>query len=219
MNIVLLLCTVHYECGRANAAELLTILTHICPDVIFLEVPASAFCDYYETGNRENLESNAVRQYRAMRPVQLVPVDYPTPEREFFENHEQFHMRVRDLSPDYRRLQSWDSCSVREYGFAYLNSENCCQSWSEIYCVIHRDAKKIEDPMLIAAGETWERLIELRETTMIENIHNYCTANNFHRGVFLVGAAHRQGIIMRSAQFAKLASINVHWEYAPSWPQ
>lgn len=51
--------TVHEEAGHANASALLAILLRIRPEVLFLEMPPSAFADY-SNGSRSNLESIAV---------------------------------------------------------------------------------------------------------------------------------------------------------------
>ena len=59
MKCVSLVCTVHDEMWLANVSELRAILERIQPEVIFLEVPPADF---------ENLESNAVRQYRFSTP-------------------------------------------------------------------------------------------------------------------------------------------------------
>ncbi len=215
MNSVSLVCTEHEERGPASALELHSILTQIEPDVIFLEIPASAFRDYYETGQRQSLESSAVRRYLATHRPELIPVDIPTPKLEFFERHEQFHNKISDLSPDYRRLLRWNASYVQTYGFAYLNSDACCDLWSEIYSAIHNASSKLEEPGLVAAGEEWNQLNEVREAKMLESILNYCTEHTFHRGVFLVGAAHRQGIIAKSKQHGEAGSV--HWDYTPTW--
>lgn len=87
----------HKESGRTNVAELRTILEHIQPEVIFLEVPPAAFKGYFE--NSQNLEAKAVRQYRQGHQVEIVPVDLPTPSGDFFANYEDLRRRVRQVSP------------------------------------------------------------------------------------------------------------------------
>lgn len=213
MNSVSLVCTVHEEQGLANASELLAILTHIQPEVIFLEVPLAAFDEYYESCSRRNLESNAVRRYRENHRVELVPVDAPTPEKEFFEDIQHLNLRIREASTEYRQLLNRDSSHLRSQGFAYLNSEVSSKLWSEVYSAIHRTIEIIGDTRLVEINEAWERTNELREKKMIRNIQEYCSGNTFDQSVFLVGAAHRQGIIDKSREQSETDSTRIQWDY------
>jgi hypothetical protein len=213
MNCVSLVCTVHEEQGLANVSELRAILERIRPEVIFLEVPPAAFDDYYEICNQRNLESNAVRQYRESHQVELVPVDLPTPEREFFEDHEYFCIRIRQTSPEYRQLISWDRVHVRAYGFAYLNSDHCGKLWSDVYKEMLSTIKRIGDSRLVEIYESWKKTIDLREKEMMENIQKYCRENTFDRSVFLVGAAHRQRIIDKLREQSAIDSSRIQWNF------
>jgi hypothetical protein len=213
MNSVSVVCTVHEAQGLANASELLAILTQIQPEVIFLEVPLAAFDEYYESCSRQNLESITVRRYRENHLVELVPVDAPTPEKEFFENLQHLHLRIRDESPEYRQLLNRDSSHLRSQGFAYLNSEESSKVWSEVYSAIHRTIERIGDTRLVEIIEDWERTNELREKKMIGNIQEYCSGNTFDRSVFLLGAAHRQGIIDKSREQSETDSTRIQWDY------
>jgi len=51
------------------------------------------------------------------------------------------------------------------------------------------------NPELVRALATWRQVIQGREKAMVENIYRYCRENIFETGVFLVGAAHRSGIV------------------------
>jgi len=190
------------------------ILARIRPEVIFLEVPPAAFDEYYEICNRRNLESNAVRQYRESNQVELVPVDLPTPEREFFENHEHLHNGTRETSTEYRQLLRSDGAHVRAYGFAYLNSEHCSKLRSDIDEEMLSTIKKIRDPRLVEIYESWKETLDLRQKKMMENIQKYCRENTFDKSVFLVGAAHRQPIIDKSRERTVVDSTRIHWDFA-----
>ena len=217
MNSVSLVCTVHEELGLANASELHAILTHIQPEIIFLEVPIAAFADYYETCSRRNLESSAVRRYQIDHRIELVPVDAPTPEREFFEDHQYLHSRVREVSPEYRQLLTLDSAYLRTHGFSYLNSDSCSELWSEIYRATYSAVEKTGDTRLVEISEAWQRTKELRERIMLRNIQEFCSGRTFDRGVFLVGAAHRRGIIDKCSETPTTDSSRLLWDHCPSW--
>jgi hypothetical protein len=214
MSSVSVICTVHEEMGLANISELRAILERIQPEVIFLEVPPVAFDDYYENCSRQNLESVAVTQYRQGRQVDLVPVDLPTPTEDFFSDHEYLRRRIREESPEYRRLMKWDSDCVRGYGFAYLNSEHCSELWLNVYQDMASTIKRINDPRLVEICDLWNKTQYRREKEMMESIRKHCRANIFDTGVFLVGAAHRQAVIELSRDESAIDSTKMQWDFA-----
>jgi hypothetical protein len=214
MNCVSLISTVHDEVGLANVSELRAILERVRPEVIFLEVPFSALDDYYMICSRSNLESIAVRTYRESRPVKLVPVDLPTPEAEFFEKVDYLHKRIREGSPEYRQLMARDTACMRAHGFAYLNSEDCINLWSDAYKEMLSTIGRLDDARLVEIFESWKETIDHRENEMMKNIQEYCGANTFDKGAFLVGAAHRQPIIEKSKEQSSADPNSICWDFS-----
>lgn len=214
MNRISLVCTVHKEIGRANAAELHAILVHLQPSVVFLEVPAEAMADHFETCVRQNLESLAVRQYRKAHSIKLVPVDLPTPPVEFFDAGVQLNRRIEDESPTYRELLQNDSIYVRTYGFAYLNSDYNNKLWRDAYTEMANTVRRLEDAHLGEIYKSWTAKMELRDVAMMRGIRKYCAENSFDRGVFLVGAAHRERLIaIASEQSEAAVAAPIQWEF------
>jgi hypothetical protein len=194
--------------GLANVSELYAILERIQPEVIFLEVPPSAFGDFYENCSQQNLESMAVRQYRQRRQVKIVPVDLPTPAREFFENHEQMRETIRAESAEFRQLLGSERAHVRTYGFFYLNSEHYSKLTADLDAEMLRTIKRLGNCRLGEIFESGKEKDDLREKKMMQNIQKYCRENTFDKGVFLVGAAHRQAIIEISRE-----QSGIQWDF------
>jgi hypothetical protein len=48
---------------------------------------------------------------------------------------------------------------------------------------------------------------------MMENIQKYCKENAFDKGVFLVGAAHRQVVIDISKGQSAIDSTRIQWDF------
>jgi hypothetical protein len=209
---VSLVCTVHEEKGLANVSNLCVILERIRPEVIFLEIPPAAFDDYVKTYSRQNLESNAARRYRESHQVELIPVDLPTPGEDFFKNNQYLFERIEETSREYRRLIDLHSTYVGQYGFAYLNSEHCSNLWSDVYKEMLSTIGRIGDSRLVELHELWNKTHDLRDWGMLKNIRNYCGENTFDRGVFLVGASHRQSLIDKSRDQSGLDS-RVRWDF------
>ena len=68
-----------------------------------------------------------------------------------------------------------------------------------------------DDPRLFVIYESWKESNDLREKAMMENIRKYCEENTFDKGVFLVGAAHRQAVIDLSRE-----QSGIQWDFAGS---
>jgi hypothetical protein len=120
------------ERGKANASELLAILERIRPEVIFLELPPDAMEQFIDKGAMGDLESAAVRRFCEGRRVELVPVDMPPPNQEFFDDYQRVQEKVDNISRDSRRLMTWHRSYVYDHGFEYLNSDHGCKMFSDI---------------------------------------------------------------------------------------
>lgn len=209
MNSIALICTVHEECGQATSSELYARLERYQPEVIFLEAPSQDMDCFFRGNTGRKLESAPVKQYQNRMGCSLVSVDLPTPEPKFFRDYERLMQRIEARSCDLRRLMTWYSSYVFDYGFRYLNSEHNCNMWSEIYAYIRATVAELNEPELKEIFDSWMRTNELREREMLSNIQIYCGKRQFSRGVFIVGAAHRSSIIERSQSIC-----GVHWDFS-----
>jgi hypothetical protein len=90
--------SVHEEKGLANETELVRILEHLRPNVIFLEIPTSLNEEQIISALRETLESRSVELYRQHHTVEFIPVDLPTPHSEFFKGNEHRHKKLKRLA-------------------------------------------------------------------------------------------------------------------------
>ena len=214
MKRVSVVGTRHEEKGRANSSELLAILERIKPEVIFLECPPAAF-DAYFNGDPGNLEAIAVSRYCENHNVDLIPVDLPTPEGDFFANDRDLHRRIERTSPDYRRLVDWYSQNLSAHGFAYLNSKDCSDLFSHLHeAILDAIEKDVDHRRLAEVYDRWIRTEELRDREMVRNIENHCRQASFSSAAFLVGAAHRQSIIDLSSSEPRAASSTIQWDFA-----
>jgi hypothetical protein len=212
MKRVSVVFTEHKENGLANASELVAILERIKPEVIFLECPPAALNDYLKGAHAE-LEPPAVNRYRALHPVDLVPVDLSTPEGDFFANFREVVERVARTGPEYDRIAGWHRQYVSAYGFAYLNSSYCSDLMSKHHEVILTAIAKLADHKLAESYNTWISTNKLRDTAMITSIENHCRQASFRRGTFLVGAGHRQSLIDLLGGEQGTTSSTVEWEF------
>src|SRR5438445_11553052 len=206
--------TVHEEKGRANTSGLVGILERIKPEVIFLEIPSAAFVDYLN-GTHAKLEPTAASRYRENHRVDLIPVDLPTPDEDFFAKHRDLNRRIERTSPDYRRLVDWHSQNVSAHGFAYLNSKDCSDLSSQLHeAMLAAIEKDVDHRLLAEVYDLWIRNNELRDKGMMKNIENHCRQASFSSAAFLVGTAHRQSIINISYRVLGYATSTIQWDCA-----
>jgi len=210
-----LIGTVHAENGRANLAELQTILERLQPDVIFAEIPTANLADYLD-GSLGNLESAAVALYRKRRPAAVVPVDLSKPSDEFFRKSEEMFKMVDRTSPKYRRLMDQNSLNTRTHGFPYLNSERCAEAWTTIYNEVHATVEWIGDARLQQIYVLWRETNDRREKGMLENINDYCIRGALSHGVFLLGAGHRKAIMEKVQDERCVGAPGVSWTLGSS---
>ena len=194
---VVIVGTIHEEYGRATADALLAVLRHLRPRVIFLEMPPGAL-DEYVRGARTNLEADAVRRYCEERPVDLVAVDLPTPDPEFFARWEEVRREVRNKSPDYCRYKSWEMQYVERHGFEFLNSSYCSRLTAQIHEATLATLAQPASSRLSAFYEAFTTTNERRDHAMLANIEKSCASSLQSTGVLLVGAAHRRSLHEKS---------------------
>lgn len=216
MHKITLVCSTHRENGLCNAGELLKILRAIEPDAIFEEVRPLDFDSYYKT--QWSLEAQAITKYREQKLFQQVPVDrYDIPENALAKIKEDFDCVldcVARASQEYLLLDEDNDKSVRQYGFKYLNSIACATRMARISEIEEKSIRATGDQGLIHALERWCHFIQRREHEMVGNIYEYCRKNVFDTGLFLVGAAHKMGIIKEIEKYASTEAHLIDWNLA-----
>jgi len=191
MRKITLVCSSHREKGLCNAQELLRILRAIDPAVIFEEVRQSDF-DIYNT---TSLEGQAATRFLALKSLQRVPVDrYDLPPNFRALTDSAFDF-VEQHSHEYRFLHDQSESDTHLHGFMYLNSATFAKVMARMAEIEDETINREGNPDLVRALATWRQVIQGREKAMVENIYRYCRENIFETGVFLVGAAHRSGIV------------------------
>lgn len=210
MKRISLICTEHHERGLTNVSELCAILDRIRPEIFFLELPPDAFDQFFITCTKSNLESIAVRRYREGSSVELVLVDLPEPDEQFFSDYESLQNRIDDAGSNSRRLLSWHRSDVYQRGFAYLNSDECSKVWSDLYLDEIAKIQKLGDQNLLKVSDRWRKQMALRDDEMMKNIFLSCKAMQFERAAFLIGASHRQSIIEKALH----SQDDIYWDFS-----
>jgi hypothetical protein len=207
MRKITLVCSSHREKGLCNAQELLGLLRAIDPDVIFEEVRQSDFAIY----NTGTLEGQAATRFLALKSFQRVPVDrYDLPPN-FRALTDSVFDCVEQRSYEYLFLQDQSESDTHLHGFMYLNSAAFAKVMTRMSAIEDETIKSQGNPELLRALATWRQVIQGREKAMVENIYRYCRDNIFNTGVFLVGAAHRSGIVKTIEESSHPEADLIEW--------
>jgi hypothetical protein len=207
MRKITLVCSSHRENGLCTARELLRLLRAIDPEVIFGEVPQSDI-DFY---NPRSLEGQAVTRFLTFKSFQRIPVDrYEVPPN-FRALTDSVLDVVEQTSNEYRLLQEQQDNATQLNGLTYLNSAAFANIMARMSAIEDQTINSAGNPELVSALATWRQVMQGREKAMLDNIYRYCRENVFDIGVFLVGAAHRSGIVKAIEELLPADAELIEW--------
>jgi hypothetical protein len=214
MHKITLVCSGHRESGRCNSEELLNLLRAIQPDVVFEEMRPSDFDLLYSKGS---VEAHAITKFREFKVFQPVPVDtFEISENILAEIKKDFD-RVVDCvtksNEEYRSLNEICEIDVHQHGFQYLNSAAFAKITARMSEIENEIIGRTGNQSFIRGLERWRQLIQRREHEMVGNIYEYCRKNIFGTGVFLVGAAHKMGIVKEIEGYAISEANLIDWNF------
>jgi hypothetical protein len=210
----MLFCTRHGEAGNCNVFELYKIIVQLSPDVIFEEIPPCLFDEHYKNMTREKLEANAIKLYLSDHNIKHIPVDLDViMPQSFWDDNKYMFEQIEKKNSEFCRLCDYDSQYARQYGFNYLNSIYCININKDKDIEMEKTLKIINDKKLFEIFELWNSINEKRENEMINNIYNYCKENIFDRGIFFIGAAHRESIITKIKKYSEIKELKIKWNY------
>jgi hypothetical protein len=207
MRKITLVCSSHRENGLCNAQELLRLLRAINPDVIFEEVRQSDFA-LYNTGS---LEGQSATRFLAFKSFQRVPVDLYDMLPNFRALTDSVLDFVDQTSHEYRLLQDQRDNAAQLNGFTNLNSAAFAKVMSRMSAIEEETINSAGDPELVRALATWRQVMQGREKAMVDSIYRYCRESIFDTGVFLVGAAHRSGLVKAIEELSIAEADLIEW--------
>jgi hypothetical protein len=214
MYNITLICTEHEENGMCNLDELYKIIEKINPEIIFEEIPPSFFDSFYKYKDKYNLETNTINKYLESHQIEHIPVDYYNIPNSFHADNRYMFKQIAAFSFEYRNLMDTHSSNVNRYGFKYLNSIDCNEFQNELYNAIEKALQKINTDKLFQTYKLWNDVMKKREYEMINNIYSYSKEHRFNRGLFFIGAAHRETIINKIQKHAGTEYVKLNWNYS-----
>lgn len=216
VSTVHLICTRHEELGECNVERLVEMFSRIQPDVIFEELDADLFDQYYLDEKHHSLESDAVKRYRSDHQITQVPVDVlPWRDNHFVESYKHMLHRVESqISQDafhFRNALDMSQQHAETYGFKFLNSDYNDNILNEIDRLRLSILEQMNDSDLKEVDRRMTDIYRQRELTMMRTIYDHAAAHPFKTGVFYVGSAHRRSILELIEQFERQRETKIRW--------
>ena len=216
--MITLIATGHDEKGICNSNELYNIIDRISPDVIFEEVPPNKFEALYKGLNSYSIEQKAIRMYLQKYPIEHFPVDMNRDDitDEFFINDFRFMSNIfRYHSAEFKYLSNEWNYLPAQFGFPYLNSQQCIKLLERKLILENELVKSINHKILADRYSEWRKFNHDRENEMINNIYSYCNQKKYKNALFLVGAEHRLPIIEKISKREKENEneLKLNWNF------
>ena len=215
MHNIILIGTVHEECGLCNLDELYKIIKSVNPEVIFEEITLSDFNDHYENKSNYKLETNTIIKYSETFPIKHIPVDiYKKISPSLLGKHRHMHHQIEIRSNIYKDLIDKNTFYKRQFGFKYINSIDCMQNYVELYKEVEIVLKMINNDKFFQINNLWNNFMKKREDKMLDQIYIYCKNNKFEKGIFFIGSAHRESIIYKINKYKEINNVKINWNYS-----
>lgn len=216
MQRITLVCSTHRENGLCSSSELLRILRHIEPEIVFEEIRPDHFATFSSQGIDWSLEARAVSMYSEHRTIRRVPVDrYVMPgdlARVFKRALDKIFGITVQASIEYRLLDAECNKLTHENGFSYLNDRACELAMTRMAELEDEVINATGDRSLISWLQKWRELNLAREREMVRTIYEFCGGNAFEAAVFLVGAAHRTSIVEAVEELSRVETTPIEWK-------
>lgn len=208
MYNITLISTVHKECGNCNSNELLKIIEHICPNVIFLEALEVNYSKYDEMRfsrfgvSEKRVELKAIQEYRQNHSSEYVPV-LDIGLSDDFESM----IKIVSKNKDYQILLDEYSLLEMDGGFRFLNSQKSIVLQEELRKLKNRI---IDDKIML---QKVNANIDAYENSMLRNIYSFCKENSFDTAIFMCGVAHRKSIIEKIGEYEEKETTHLNWTF------
>jgi len=216
MPMITLIATKHKEKGLCSPNELYKIIERIAPEIIFEEVPPSKFAAVYKGSRKDSLETGTIKRYLQQHPIDHIPVDLDTEEvidRTIKNHFQKISYTFCYYSPEYNYLSNQLASLSEQFGFPYLNGDQCSRLMERKLILELHLLRIINNEMLSNAYTDLSNYLDQRREEMISRIYSYSDFNKYDRALFLVGAEHRKPIMDKVHKFENANKQKLDWNF------
>ena len=197
-----------------NSKILYDIIEKENPEIIFEEIDISRTEDeYYKNGpyryqNFSSVETIAIMNYLENHHIKHIPVD--TYEVTSIPND--IYSKISNNSIEYSNLVKMNHILSSQYGFPYINSNECSDILEKINEMEENIVKNINDNILTNSYNSWKLIADNRDNEMLKNIYNYSKNHSYNKAIFIVGADHKKSIIDKIKECDINETIKLNWK-------
>lgn len=212
MNKVIVIGTAHTEEGLCTSDKLTKIIEDISPSVIFCEAAPEVFDEMLKATDAFNTpEIKVLREITHKGIIEVIPIDIN--EDPFDRRLEAMFELFKKQFKEYLYASEIQINEAFRLGFAYLNSVDSDQ--------IHRDksamekyfVKRAKNDLLSNTHIDWLKWNDKRENYWINEIHDYLEKNKTSSALFLVGSAHRIGLMEKIKNLLNRNAFIPNWDF------
>ena len=212
MNKIIVIGTTHTEQGLCTSDELTKIIDDISPSVIFCEAAPEVFDRMLKATDACNTpEIKVLRKIIHKGIIEVIPIDIN--EDPFDRRLEAMFELIKKQFKEYLYASEIQTNEAFHLGFAYLNSVDSDQ--------IHRDKiamekyfiKRVKNGQLSKTHIDWLEWNNKRENLWINEIHDYLENNKTSNALFLVGSAHRVGLMKKVENLLNSNELIPNWDF------
>ncbi len=207
--------TRHNGVGNCNSNELLRIIEHIKPEIIFEELETTIYDLIYTEKKLTTLETDAIKEYLTKHDIPNVPVDTLTRPLNFHKDCEKMRKKIAGMASkdsfDYRNLIDRQISLVGKYGFDFLNSDFNDKLLQEIDFLKEKILNTINDNNLHRTSALEREINEKREDEILNNVYGYCRNDNFTQALLFIGSGHRESILEKMKERNPLEDIKLNY--------
>ena len=213
MYNITLLSSFHKIYGKCNPDELYKIIEAIQPEIIFEELPSDAFHFLYSEENiPESIEAITIKKYLQKHSIKHFPVDtYPVNDTDLLRDRGA--QIIWCNSNEYRELWKQKLSKLEQYGYFFINSNDCIETLVKIRIIEKNVLSKTNNLKLLNEHEKEKILHAKREDEMLNNIYNYSKQYPYSKALFICGAEHRKPLKQKIQEYETTEDLKLNWTF------
>jgi hypothetical protein len=211
MYEIILISSFHAIHGKCNPNELYRIIEAIKPEIIFEELSFDGFDEIYSPFYQpQTIEAITIKAYLQKYHIKHFPVDnYPIKETDLLSDAQV----IWDNSKEYRELWTQKLSKIGQYGYSFLNSNECIEMLDKTNVIEETVLLEINNIKLLNEHKAEEALHDKRENEMLKGIYNYSKQYPFNKAIFICGAEHRKPLKKKIQEYETKENLKLNWTF------
>jgi hypothetical protein len=211
MYNITIISSFHKIHGECNPYKLYNIIEGLKPELIFEELSHDVFDIVYSAEHKpQTVEAITIKAYLQKYPIKHIPVDnYPVQESDLLSDAQ----IIWDNSSEYRELWNHKLLKLKEFGYNFLNSNECSEILNKIRRIEESFLTETNNLKLLNEHKKEKALHDTRENEMLKEIYDYSKENPYNNAIFICGAEHRLPLKNKIIEYEIKNSLKINWQF------